>query len=83
MNSEEIKAKVNRFLVELTEQVPDLHVQVLMSWNTEGQTRSLHTGMGNWYARQGLAHEFINADVAQENAQQIADAIRPPEEGAA
>lgn len=55
-------------------------VQIMVTWNEEGLTKNLNRGVGNWYARQGMAHEFINADVAQENARQIAERLEPPED---
>lgn len=57
-------------------------VQILATWSEAGVTHSIPRGAGNWYARQGMAHEFINQDVAQENAKQIADRIaRPDDDG--
>lgn len=53
-------------------------VQILASWNEEGLTLCCKRGVGNWYARQGMAHEFINADQAQETAHQIAQVLKPP-----
>lgn len=53
-------------------------VQIMVSWNEEGLTKSLKRGCGDWYARQGLAHEFINQDVAQEAALQIAEQLKDP-----
>lgn len=52
-------------------------VQIMVSWNDEGLSKCVKRGCGNWYARQGMAHEFINADIAQENATQIADKLAP------
>jgi hypothetical protein len=48
-------------------------VQIMMTGSRNGgdQCWSLARGGGNWYARQGLAHEFITSDVAMENARQI------------
>lgn len=46
-------------------------VQILGSVATEEGTRRLFKGSGNWYARQGMAHEFIKIDEAQELARQI------------
>lgn len=80
MTAEETKDEVDRFLVALTEKIPDAHIQVLATWNHSGKTCSINTGIGNWYARQGLAHEFINADIAQEHAMQLASKINPPED---
>lgn len=51
------------------------HIQVLVSWNENQETHCIKTGVGNWYARQGMAHAFITEDVAQENARQVSDAI--------
>lgn len=53
-------------------------VQILASWNEGGLTLCSKRGAGNWYARQGMAHEFINADQAQETAHQIAQVLKPP-----
>lgn len=56
-------------------------VQIQASWCEEGFTHSVDSGAGNWYARQGMAHEFINKDVAQENARQISEVMpRPPQQ---
>ena len=80
MSAEDLRTEINKLLTQLTEQVPDAHIQVLATWNSGGNSHSVHTGVGNWYARQGLAHEFINADVAQENARQLAERINPDKE---
>lgn len=44
----------------------------------QGGTQCIKRGAGNWYARQGMAREFINEDVAQENACEIARRLSPP-----
>ena len=51
-------------------------VQILVSWVEDGQTKAVKQGVGDWYARQGLAHEFINSDIAQETAFQIANKLK-------
>lgn len=58
-------------------------VQILATWEHERNTESVATGIGNWYARQGLAHEFIGLDRAQENAHALKKVLppTPPEEG--
>ena len=54
-------------------------VQILVSWpNEKGGTKSCKKGYGDWYARQGLAREFINEDVANEHAIKIAEKLEPP-----
>ena len=55
-------------------------VQVMVSWNEQGETRCLKRGGGNWYARQGMAHEFINEDAAQETAYQISKKLKGEED---
>lgn len=50
-------------------------VQILASYGDSGNTGCMTFGCGNWYARQGMAHEFINRDVAQENATQISQML--------
>lgn len=54
-------------------------VQVMMTWNEDGATKRLFRGAGNWYARQGMAHEFITADANQDAAEQIADRLNGDE----
>lgn len=54
-------------------------VQVMMTWNEDGVTKRLFRGAGNWYARQGMAHEFITADANQDAAEQIADRLNGDE----
>ena len=46
-------------------------VQVMATFSEEGVTRSLYRGSGNWYARQGMLHELLQT----ENADQIAQAM--------
>lgn len=55
------------------------HVQVLATWDANDHSHRMSRGAGNWYARQGLAHEFINNEVARENANEVAKAIKPEE----
>jgi hypothetical protein len=79
MTAEESERILNKASAELGEHYDA--VQILVTWNEEGLTKSGALGCGNWYARQGMAHEFITKDVAQENARQISEAITPPDEG--
>lgn len=53
-------------------------VQIMVSWTEFGGTRCCKRGCGDFYSRQGMAHEFINEDVAQENAHQIAEKLKDP-----
>lgn len=53
-------------------------VQILATWNEKGLTYCSKRGAGNWYARQDMAHEFIQQDIAQEHANRIASKLEPP-----
>lgn len=57
-------------------------VQIMASWPAgEGKgTVCSKRGIGNWYARQGMAHDFIQSAAARENAAEIAAAIKPEEQ---
>lgn len=55
-------------------------VQILATTVSEGQTLRSFSGCGNWYARLGMAHEFINEDTASEVAIQISRKLKPGDE---
>ena len=57
------------------------HLQIMVTWDEGRQepiTRRLFRGGGNWYARLGLAHEFIS----EGEGDILADKInQPPDNG--
>lgn len=55
-------------------------VQIMVTWNENGNTRDCLRGAGNWHARQGMAHMFIERDVAQEHADCLGKQLNPPSE---
>lgn len=57
-------------------------IQILASYRHEktGLTASIMRGSGDWFARQGLAHSFINSDMVEDTASAIGRAINPPDE---
>lgn len=65
--------QLNSIIAQLVEHFDA--VQLLVSVTEEGRTSYRAIGAGNWYARQGMAHEFINADVAQVHAAEIAEKL--------
>lgn len=79
MSEEELAKKVQDFAAQLAEHCDA--VQIFVSKTEEGICRAIYRGAGNWYARQGMAHEFINQDVAQENAKQLGDKINDRPDG--
>lgn len=52
------------------------HVQLLISYNEQDNTRSLFRGSGNWFARQGMAHNFIQRDIANETAESVSRELK-------
>lgn len=52
-------------------------VQIMVSWPADtGGTACQMRGTGNWYARQGMAQEFIGRDRAAEQAHEIARKLK-------
>lgn len=80
MTEEDAIKVVDKAVCDLREFFPD--VQVLVSWveESDGCTRDLFRGKGNWYARAGMANEFLNRDQGQVAAKEIADRLKPPED---
>jgi hypothetical protein len=54
-------------------------VQIHVSICTPNGTEHVNLGAGNWFARQGMAQDFINQDRAHTEANEIAKAIPPQE----
>lgn len=76
MSPQDIKVICEEHARELFEHADA--VQIMVTWNEEGKTHRVFTGCGNWYARQGMAHELIECDKAQTNAAEIASKLEPP-----
>lgn len=76
MTDHELERLMERHVAELGEHFDA--IQIMVCWNEEGKTRSIKRGGGLWHARQGLAHEFIHEDIAQDTAYQIGKQINPP-----
>lgn len=69
MTGAEAQEIVSRLVNQLGEHFEA--VQVMVSWNEEGETRCNHNGSGNWYARQGMAREFLQFEEAQIIAREV------------
>lgn len=69
MERDETQAIVQKALDTLGEHFEA--VQIMVSWNEQGTTRLFNLGSGNWYARMGMAHEFVKSDEAQTLASEI------------
>ncbi len=81
MSDPELIALVQEAAAKLGEEFDA--VQIMVSWQDDkGKgTRSLFRGCGNWFARQGMAHDFIAIDEAETQAREISAAIQPPDDG--
>lgn len=83
--SEETQERLNglmdKMLAELGEHFEA--IQILGTFvDDDGHTARASRGVGNWYARQGLAREFLDMDAAQTTAYELSQVInRPPEDG--
>lgn len=79
MTEEETIKIVEKAVCDLREFFP--HVQVLVSWRAEDEgTSALFRGKGNWYARVGMAREFLTRDESQTTAKEIADRLNPDDD---
>ena len=47
--------------------------QIMLTWcdAETGGTYDIFQGRGNWYARTGMAHDFLNQDRARTNAHEM------------
>lgn len=81
MTDEDLIKFVDHKVSELCEQFEA--VQILVSWPSEqgnGNTKDYFSGRGNWYARTGMAHDFLDRDKGQVMAREISKALKPDQE---
>lgn len=78
MNREEADELLQRTAAQLHEHFE--HVQILVSYNEASECLCLKHGCGNWYARVGMARELLVFDEAHIHANEIAQALKPPED---
>ena len=79
MTNEEKLKLLERHVAELSELYDSVQV-FATGLNLDNTTFSHKRGSGNWYARQGLAHEFIQENIAGDTADKIARRLEPPED---
>ena len=61
-------ATIDKLLAILTEHTDA--VQVGVTWTDDnGETQCIHIGRGNFHARTGMMHEFLERDKAREHCQ--------------
>ena len=79
MTNEQRLAILEKHVAELSEIYDS--VQVMGAFLTpDNRTVSQKRGSGNWYARQGMAHEFIEENIAEDTARAIAKKLEPPQD---
>jgi hypothetical protein len=77
LTTEEMQKIVQHHVTALMEHFDS--VQIFGSVVTDRGTEFIKLGGGNWFARQGMAHDFITCDRAQTEAREISRAIHPEE----
>lgn len=78
VSHEELRALVEKTAFDLGEHCSS--VQILVTTVEDGETHGIKRGSGDWYARIGMAHEFINSDIAEDSAAKIAEKLDPPDD---
>jgi hypothetical protein len=78
MTREEATEMIERHAAQIGEHCEA--VQIMVSRPVDGGgTEFIKRGVGNWYARIGMAREFLNSDQAQDQAFAIAAQLRENE----
>lgn len=81
MTKEEREKIVEKHLSALMEVMDS--VQILGSWQEEERgTSKIIMGRGDWYARVGLAHQFIKDDQNEDMALFLAQELKEPPDAA-
>jgi len=78
MTGEDAHKLLELYAAQLGEQFDA--VQIMVSWNEDSLTKCANRGAGNWYARTGMAREFLGRDQAQEIANEISKTQQPPQD---
>lgn len=78
MSHEQLVKLIEKMAFDLAEHCSS--VQILATIVEDGGTRGIKRGAGDWYARQGMAHEFISANIASDQADEIARRLNPPDD---
>ena len=79
MTAEEAEKLCEEFAAKLGEHFEA--VQILVTWSEDGLSMCTKRGTGNWYARMGMAREFLICDQAQTNADEIGRVLPKDDDG--
>lgn len=55
-------------------------VQIMVSWTDNGGTSMVTRGLGNHYARQGMARDFLTTDQSRTAADELSRALKDDEQ---
>ena len=66
MTNEQASKFVDKALLELGDQFEA--VQILVSWPDQAGTKNIYAGCGNWFARRGMAEDFLTIEEARDMA---------------
>jgi hypothetical protein len=80
MNREEAGELLTKTAEALGEHFDAVQILVSRMVPERGGTERFTAGSGNWFARQGMAHAFINSDEADTIAHEIGKKLDPPDD---
>lgn len=80
MDTEEAYKRLEDAIMPLREHFEA--IQIMSTWTEGGLCYSSYYGAGNWYARTGLAHQFLEKDKAQTFGKEVSRQLpqAPPDE---
>lgn len=55
-------------------------VQILCTYEEDGNSFILGEGAGNWYARLAMARHMVERDTAEQNAKAMREVFNPPDD---
>jgi hypothetical protein len=73
MTDEEATKFIDECVARISEHFDSVQILASRRHPAAGGTQALMRGAGDWYARQGMAHEFIDLDRAKTQAHEIAN----------
>lgn len=81
MSTDEIRKLMRKCATEISEQTGH-SVQIMSCFTENGMITPLYEGVGSWYERRGLSHDFIESDQARTTAHELGEVINqePPDE---
>lgn len=79
LTTDQAVALLDKMLAQLGEHFDSVQILTSRRHPQNTATQAITRGVGDWYARRGLAHEFIALDRADEVAQSIAKQLREDE----